>query len=124
MTSCENNGGGDKLTRYLNASEIEDSLDNPESFALVGREVHLGRVVRPGTEHELADLLVERVEPDVDGAHGAEDAPGLPAHSTVPSQHRLEFFVLAVDAFSTGKQQQQQQQQQQLNSQLSSLAGD
>ena len=61
------------------------------------RQVHLGRVVRPGAERQVALLLVERVVGDVDLTHGAEHAARLPAQRAVRLEHDEELVVRLVD---------------------------
>ena len=93
------------------APERESVLDEFEAVVLVDGEVHFGGVVGPGAEHQLAGLLVERVEADVDGTHRPKHSARLPADTAVPTQHRLELRVLAVDALRAEQEQQRQLEQ-------------
>jgi len=70
-----------------------------EAVVFVDSEVHLGGVVGPSSELQVTGLLVERIKPNVDGAHGPKHAAWLPANSAASVQHRLELIILAVDAF-------------------------
>ena len=59
-------------------------------------EVHLGRVVAPRSELEVAVLLVERVVRDVDLAHRLEHAARLPVNVPVALDDCAKLPVITV----------------------------
>ena len=90
VTSTEVDGEGDVGKLFVGTTLVGELVasggrgeDLPFTVLLVRvhvdgvrkrRQVHLGGVVRPGAERQLAALLVERVERYVDLAHCLEDA--------------------------------------------------
>ena len=70
----------------------ESVLDEFEAVVLVDGEVHFGGVVGPGAEHQLAGLLVERVEADIDGTHRPKHSARLPANMRQPDNSTMETY--------------------------------
>ncbi len=65
-------------------------------------QVHLGRVVTPGAEHQGAFLLVKGVVGDVNLAHRFEHSPWFPADLSAGINDGLELIVLLVQTLSAG----------------------
>ena len=59
-------------------------------------------MVRPGTEHYGAALLVEWIVGDVDFTYGLEDASRLPVYAAVVCDDGSELTELLVNVFCAG----------------------
>ena len=68
---------------------------------LVRAQVHLGGVIAPRTEHQVALLLVKRVVRDVYLAHGLENSARLPSYRPLRLDHTLELSEISINLLSS-----------------------
>ena len=68
---------------------------------IIRRQIHFGRIIRPGSKLQTARLSVERVISDVDIAHCFKDTAWFPMNRPVRFENRLEITEVLVYALST-----------------------
>ena len=65
-----------ELTEEIPLSAPRVAIKTSCLCSVLDLQVYLSSVVRPGTKHQLTELIVKRKPLDIDGARAGEDARG------------------------------------------------